>query len=173
MLPITNAHEFYQTENSMAAQLPDKVLVDGQWLELYSSPLELYWTRTGRRRPAFYANSNCKRGYIASWELKNNKLLLRRIDGDYRRTLFFFFKRRSPFNLKTLFPKADLRPVKAVWFTGRLRIILGKMVLFEDNGFDSRFEKEQIVTVEKGDVCKIVTVDFANQKLTANIHILR
>ena len=55
--------------------------------------------------------------------------------------------------------------VKASWFTGKIRIPIGKMTMFEDRGYDSRFEKEQIITINRGEILKSVTLDFMEKRL--------
>ena len=39
------------------------------------------------------------------------------------------------------------------------------MTMFEDRGYDSRFEKEQIITINRGEVLKSVTLDFMEKRL--------
>ncbi len=62
-------------------------------------------------------------------------------------------------------PQAKGRPVKATWFSGKLRVPKGKMTMYEHHGYDSRFEQETIITIDKGRLIKMVTVDFANSVL--------
>ncbi len=149
----------------MEAQLPDKILFQGEWRDLYSNPLEEYWARRGKRHPHFLDTPNCRRGYIASWEIQNNSLYLKAIEGSMEKTTFFFFKRKISYTLKTLFPKSMNKLVKASWFTGKIRIPIGKMTMFEDRGYDSRFEKEQIITINRGEILKSVTLDFMEKRL--------
>lgn len=63
-----------------------------------------------------------------------------------------------------LFGKKKTR-VKANWYTGKLRIPTGSMTAFADNGYDSRYSREVIVTVTEGNVDRIVTMDNTNHKL--------
>ena len=126
---------------------------------MYSNPLETYWLKTKKARPPFIDTSDCIRGYVAKWEIKNNRLLLREIEGTYNRN-FIFFTKQAPYTLKKLFPGSKNRPVEAIWFSGKLRIPIGKMTLYEHNAYDSRFEKEIIMTINKGEVVKIVTLEF-------------
>jgi hypothetical protein len=151
----------------MAAQLPDRILFNGEFLNLYSNPLESYWSNLKRVRPSFFAIPDCTRGYIASWEIRKDKLLLTEIDGTYNRN-FIFFSRPTRYSLLRLFPKSKSRPVKATWFSGKLRIPVGKMTLYEPTGYDSRFEKEVILTIDNGDVIKSVTLDFTEKSLIVN-----
>ena len=151
----------------MAAQHPDKIFLDGEYLDLYSNPLEQFWATQRKVRPPFISSSECTRGYTASWEIRNNKLLLTDIEGSYDQN-FIFFRRLAPYTLKKLFPKSKGRSVRATWFSGKIRIPIGKMTLFEDAGYDSRFEKELIMTIHEGEVIKVVTLDFKEKSLVIN-----
>jgi hypothetical protein len=151
----------------MAAQLPDRVLLNGEYLNLYSNPLEQYWISLNKKKPAFQVFPNCKRGYLADWEIRSEQLFLTGIEGTYK-VNFIFFKKLFRYTLKTLFRRSKNKLVKAKWFSGKLRIPLGKMTLYQHAGYDSRFEKELIVTVDKGNVIKTVTLDFTKRTLEVN-----
>lgn len=152
----------------MAAQLPDKILLDGEQLNLYSNPLEQFWINTKKVRPPFITSPECSRGYIAGWEIRNNKLLLKEIEGNYERN-FIFFRKPARYSLKKLFPRSKNRPVSANWFSGKLRVPIGSMTRYNHSGYDSRFEKEFIITIQKGEVVKMVTLDFKERSLVINL----
>ena len=150
----------------MAIQIPDRIMNEGLWMDLYSNPLEQYWTKLGIRRPKFSFLPNCKRGYVAQWELTNRQLFLCDIQGNYERRTLFHGTRIARCSLHGLFPKSPIIPIKAFWFSGKLRVPTGKMTLYGENGFDSRFESELIITVNAGDILKIVSMDFVGGVLT-------
>lgn len=149
----------------MAAQLPDCVLLQGEKLDLYSNPLEKYWLTRNKARPAFHVTPICKRGYIATWEIFDKHLILRSIDGNVERRFFLFWKKTVRLTLKMIFSKAGTGGVKATWFSGKIRIPLGKRLLYVHNEYDSRFEKEMVITIDKGEVIRTVTLDNVQQKL--------
>ncbi|HOX83969.1 MAG TPA: hypothetical protein PLS08_13140 [Chryseolinea sp.] len=149
----------------MTSQLPDRILIDGEWMDLYSNPLEQYWIGSAKKRPVFDQQFNCKRGYVASWEVKDGQLFLKDIVGNFEKHTFFIVKKSAPYSLDVLFPKSRNRIVKAIWFSGKLRIPRGKMVLYDHKEYDSRFEKEQIITVYKGNIMKMVTMDCVQHAL--------
>ena len=151
----------------MAAQLPDKVLLDGQQWDLFSNPLEQYWMRQYKKRPNFLPLPNCRRGYVANWEIKDNQFYLKSIDGNFEKRSLLFGPEQARYSLKDFMPKADSKPVRASWFSGKLRVPKGKMTLYDHQDYGSRFEKETIITVDKGHVVKIVTIDYTNSVLIA------
>ena len=152
----------------MAAQLPDKILFNGKQLDLYSNPLERFWISAKKVRPRFISSPECIRGYVASWEIRSRKLLLKDIDGYYDRN-FIFFRKPARYSLRKLFPRSKNRPVRASWFSGKLRVPNGSMTLYEHSGYDSRFEKEFIITIHEGEVVKVVTIDFKEKSLVINL----
>jgi len=152
----------------MAAQLPDSIVLEGERMDLYSNPLEAYWERFKKKRPNFLAVDSCKRGYIATWEIRGAELLLKALDGNIARSSFFFWKKFIPYTVRTLFPKANGKAIKANWFSGKLRIPRGNMTRYDHYGYNSRFEKETIISVERGNVVKSVTLDYTNQKLVTS-----
>jgi hypothetical protein len=173
-----NAHVFHEklsgvvTDEAvltrMAAQQPDKISLNGEQLDLYSNPLEQFWINTKKVRPRFISSSECIRGYVAGWEIRDNKLLLTDIDGSYERN-FIFFRKPAQYSLRKLFPRSKNKPVRANWFSGKLRVPIGSMTMYEDSGYDSRFEKEYIVTIHEGEVVKMVTIDFKKKSLVINL----
>jgi len=149
----------------MAAQLPDVLIQDGSKMDLYSNPLEPYWDLYPMKRPAFQITENCKRGYIATWELCDSLLILRGIEGNVKRSSFLFWKKIVPYSWRLLFPRVKSGGIVASWFTGKIRIPQGNSMIYVHNGYDSRFEREMIITLDKGKVIKKVVLDNTQQKL--------
>lgn len=152
---------------SMAAQKADIIVVDGETMDLFTNPLEEYWIKLKKKRPPFYALDVCRRGYIATWNVRDNQLFLTAVEGDVENRSLFGNKSRK-FTLKELFKKHGPEGVKADWFSGKLRIPRGNMTQYEHNGYDSRFERELILTVNKGDVIKIATLDYTQRTLVVS-----
>ena len=149
----------------MAAQLPDVLILDGSKMSLYSNPLEPYWDLHPKKRPVFQTTKSCKRGYIATWEICNDLLILRTIEGNVERRNYLFWKKMIRFTWKMLFPKVKSGGIVASWFTGKIRIPEGNALYYVHNAYDSRFEREIIITLNKGKVIKKVVLDYKEQKL--------
>ena len=156
----------------MAAQLPDWIIINGEFKDLYSNPLESFWTELGKKRPALFPKEYCTRGYIATWQITDNQLFLVAIDGNYERRSVLFGNKSVPFTLQTLIPRMDGKPIKASWFSGKLRVPDGVMTCYEHHAYDSRFEKEIIITIHRGDLIKMVTLDYTHKTLTLNSEVL-
>jgi len=114
-------------------QIPDKILVDGEeYVLLSKSPLESLVHRpdmevvlkdaVNRAGPKCTANW---RGYVATWELREKRLLLRSLD------LNGCGEKPQLVPLSTFFLGHD-SPVDAVWHSGTLLIAKGKGKLVRD-----------------------------------------
>ncbi|MEQ1586265.1 MAG: hypothetical protein ABL895_10325 [Cyclobacteriaceae bacterium] len=149
----------------MAAQLPDILFLNSEKMDLYSNPLEPYWLMYPKKRPAFQSSESCKRGYVATWEICDKLLILRGIEGNVIRRNFLFWKKVKPYSWKMLFPKVRKEGLVASWFTGKIRAPQGNRIFYVHEAYDSRFEREMIITLEKGQVIKTVVLDNKQQKL--------
>ncbi|MFZ1808405.1 MAG: hypothetical protein WAU36_14335 [Cyclobacteriaceae bacterium] len=153
----------------MAAQLPDIITLESKEMDLYTNPLEPFWETSGKRKPNFKQTENCKRGYVAGWAIKDNQLVLNQIKGKHYARTFFFGDKLVEFSMKKLFPKSKSSYILANWYSGKLRIPAGPMTQYEHYNYNSRFEKEIIITINKGKVIKMVTLDYTQQKLVVNL----
>ena len=115
----------------MTAQLPDRIILQGKTCDLYSNPLEQYWTMLRKERPAFCRLPHCTRGYVATWELKDDQLFLIDIDGNYEKKSIFWRVRTLRYTRYTLLQNFGAKGVKAEWYSGKLRIPQGKMTLYQ------------------------------------------
>lgn len=154
----------------MAAQKGDIIYFKGEKMDLFSNPLEDFWIRKKKKRPRFFPDEECRRGYIATWEVRENELFLTEIDGAIQKKTFFFGKKQMKYKyaLKSLFTKVGPEGMKATWFSGKLRIPCGKMTQYEHSGYDSRFEKEMILTIDHGELLKVRTIDYTQRSMTVS-----
>jgi len=128
----------------MTAQIMDIITIDGHEHRLACEPFDSYIKETSIAGPEFIANcTGCWRGYFAEWAIDNDKLYLTDIEG--------MLKDKSKATIDTLFPNSKGR-VFAGWFTGKLFIPIGKMLEYIHSGYETIYEKELIITIEKGNV---------------------
>ncbi|MCF8222307.1 MAG: hypothetical protein K9J25_04110 [Bacteroidales bacterium] len=128
----------------MTAQATDIIIYRGEKSRLCNNPLEQLWKFEKFERPDFNLRSTGNwRGYIATWEIKYDNLYLVGIkedDPEFPRELIDFF------------PETRGKPVKAWWYTGKLRIVRGKIVNYIHGGYGSSYEKEIYLIVRSGKV---------------------
>ncbi|MCG8570089.1 MAG: hypothetical protein MJB14_08115 [Spirochaetes bacterium] len=119
------------------AQVGDFFLKKEDKLLLFTNPLEfLYKTK---KRPDFDVTSDSnKRGYIATWAIKEKKLLLLSIKGTIN---------QQPVSVKSLFGKTR---VFASWFSGFLIVPLGHKAQTIDSGYATLYEEYLIYVIENG-----------------------
>jgi len=145
----------------MTAQIPDSIAIDGAQHMLFSEPLEAYYSDY-RPRPSFAPGNTANwRGYIASWEIRDNRLYLSGIKAevcDRAGPQGWRCDKRHPIGLKDLFPKGN-GMVFAEWYSGTLRVPLGKQMNYVHMGYQSTYEFDLLIVVEKGIVTSTTTVD--------------
>jgi hypothetical protein len=60
----------------MTAQIPDIIILDGKVFDLYATPLEGYFERIGQRPFLRWWSTAHRRGYVARWEVFEQRLFL-------------------------------------------------------------------------------------------------
>lgn len=125
----------------MTAQTPEKILLDGEMLDLCTEPLGHYFYFAGAR-PDFAAGyTSCWRCYVGTWEIRDGRLYLIGISAKYYDG--------SPVKLEDIFPGYPDR-VFAHWFTGILRCPRGNMLAYEHMGYGSVFEEDILLYIKQG-----------------------
>lgn len=125
----------------MTAQTPEILWLDGEKRALFADPIEAYFEELGTR-PKFRApHTACRRGYVGQWELKDNKLYLRRFSGT--------LADGKVVTLKSIFPKGPY-PIFARWFTGTLTVPHGKLLEYIHLGYASTYEDELRLEFKQG-----------------------
>jgi hypothetical protein len=125
----------------MTAQIPENLLLDGETLALCSEPLGDYFDFSGEQ-PRFADHCTALwRGYVGTWEIRDDRLYLLAIDAQYQDG--------SPARLADLFPGHPDR-VFAHWFTGTLRCPRGGQVEYVHMGYGSIFEEDLLLHIDRG-----------------------
>lgn len=131
------------------AQIPDALIYQGEEHFLFSNPLESYWNKDRPRPPFQMWHTANYRGYKATWEIDGDTLYLKnlkaKVDGKY-------------VGMEYLFPQAKGR-VPAAWFSGTLRVPQGKQLYYVHMGYESVYERELFLTIDKGKVVGKQTID--------------
>lgn len=143
--PTSPAWREPQTNNkgahALTAQTPEKILLDGEMLDLCTEPLGHYFYFGGTQPDFAPRATSCWRSYIGTWEIRNGRLYLVGIDAKHRD--------RNPVKLEDIFPGYPER-VFAHWFTGILRCPRGPMLAYEHMGYGSVFEEDILLYVKQG-----------------------
>ncbi len=131
----------------MTAQQPDKLYNNGQENILFSNPLEDFFT-ISNFNPGFMSPHTANyRGYVATWEIIDEKLYLIGINGwKYDKTNA---GKIHEVDISSVFPDEG-PPIFAKWFSGTLIIPQGKMLHYIHMGYESIYERELHITVKNG-----------------------
>lgn len=134
----------------------DQLLYQGERVELCAEPLEMYFSLTGSRPDFPPRHTACWRGYVATWEISDNKLYLVSMDTGPARTraedpeIWELMESCGPVIApETLFPGEPL-PVFASWCSGLLRCVKGDAVNYIHMGYASTFEHEWLIELVNG-----------------------
>jgi len=129
-------------------QIPDKLIYKGKEYELQTNPMESYFKKYPDKRPKGAISSACWRGYVATFEIKNNQLYLKDIEVEFWNK----GKINSKSVLNKLFPKQEM--IKIDWFTGLLIIPYGEIVdqAYLSLDYGSLYEHYILLEIENGNL---------------------
>lgn len=124
----------------MTAQAGEKLIYKGNNYSMGSLPLEPYLESLANK-PSFKAPASYLwRGYVGSWELRDDQLFLIGIE--------IFDPEPKDLGIEYLFHGKT--EVFADWFTGEVRLVSGKRLHYVHGGFGSIFEEDIFLTFYKG-----------------------
>jgi hypothetical protein len=123
---------FLVTSAWATSQIMDSLVYRGETGKILDEPLKGWLEQKGIT--LFRGSSANWRGYVATWEIANDKLYLNSFEGDEKHK-----------DLNSLIPKNDGK-VLADWYTGRIHLALGKMLKREPYVT----ERQIVFTVYKG-----------------------
>lgn len=141
------------------AQLSDLLIVEGKEFALNTNPLEAELRRKKWTPPenAMISSANW-RGYLATWEIKDGKLLLKDATitvSDPKDEHGFTHKSIT----RDLYPGAA--EVFADWYTGALIVPDGKMTRYVHMGYGSSFDHYQVFRVHAGKIVEHLSMTDA------------
>ena len=108
----------------MCIQFSENLFYQGEWHNVYTTPLEEYFDRNNNRPDLKPCNTALMRGYVADWEIADDKLYLTGVEG-YLEKLNVVFGVHEPLTLQHIFPEAKEK-VWAQWYSGTLICPKGK-----------------------------------------------
>jgi hypothetical protein len=125
----------------MTAQIPEDLLLDGEAHALLATPLDDYF-QMGGFNPGFLDTSSALwRGYTGSWQIIGERLYLTELSG--------CLKSGAQASLESVFSGFKDR-VFAHWFSGTIRLPMGKLLKYVHQGFASRYERDIFLKIKEG-----------------------
>lgn len=128
----------------MSAQRTDTIVINNKEYIMYDLPLEQYWQQNNNKPSLFSLNSWLNRSYYAKWLIDENKLFIINFYGECIAP-----PPRKEYSLFDLFP-SSLEQIFAEWFTGDIKIPMGKQVDFFNGGWGGTYEYYTSIKFYKG-----------------------
>ena len=131
-------------------QIPDILILNGEKMDLFSTPLEPYlknkevWATFRKFLNDEIACTADWNGYLGKWKIFNNKLFL---VGLY---VGACDERPKVIPLNKIFEKKE--DIFAFWYSGYLIVPRGQTLPDKYIGFSPRYEKYLIIEINKGNV---------------------
>lgn len=138
-------------------QMPDYLIYKGDTIPIFSNPLESYLEKNNLQNIDRGCNSSaCNRGYIALWELTNNKLYLVEIKrceliasaGVY--TGLECEENKLSEILSYFQLRFKSQKIVADWYTGELISPQGRLIEYIHGGYLSKYEREEHFCIKDG-----------------------
>ena len=145
------------------AQQGDVLVLDGNQYFIYTNPLGAFLQKYPEKLPKSNVTSTSLwRGYVATWEVKNDRLMLTDVEILYAISKpgesGFSTKLRSV--MSQMFP--GQKEILADWYAGHDIIPNGKLVNYVHMGYASTYENYILLRVEKGLVTRKWKADAAD-----------
>lgn len=146
-------------------QAPDILILKGKQQALNTNPLSGWLQTHPDRLPRDGVNSTANwRGYVATWEISQGRLWLRKVTVEYHVEGAgkgeFEFEDRDVTD--RLFP--GQRDIVAQWYSGTLIVPTGKLINYVHMGYGSTYERYTVVWVDRGEVRK--SLDLSAEQFT-------
>ena len=136
----------------MSDQVKEKILINGEIKYMDIMPNMPSHRRIREEKSnkirSKYLNTGCWREYIGTWEIKDNKLYLVKIDGKY---------------------KLLGEPIFAHWVNDTIIVQNGELLVSHYKMYDSLYEQELHIVITDGIVTKFETIDSFDNKLYLKI----
>jgi hypothetical protein len=129
----------------VTAQASESLLYQGETLSMCTDVLNFYFVMADMEAPFVAPHSALWRGYVGTWEIKDDRLYLIDLRGE--------LKNGQNGSVDDIFPGSTDR-VFAHWFTGRLRAPQGKMLQYIHMGFNSTYEFDLLIEIDRGVVTR-------------------
>jgi len=133
----------------MTAQFFERLIYKGKKVGMASEPLSIYLRGLKEPIKTSGINTACWRGYVGTWEIKENRLYLTGIETRD--------EQGNSVGIEYIFP--GQKEVFASWYSGELRIPTGELLEYMHAGYGSVFEKDIFLEIESGILVKERTVD--------------
>jgi hypothetical protein len=132
----------------MSMQTPEVLDYDGQRLPMATDVLEPYLETNSIDTAFLHRHTALERGYVGVWAILDDAFYLTELLGE-------FPDRTAARVTEMFFPGRGL-PLLADWFSGTLRCPQGRRLQTRLLGWESVYERDLLIEIERGKVMDIV-----------------
>lgn len=141
------------------AQMSDRIIYKGKEYMLHSNPMEEYFEKHPEKQPrGGIVSTALWRGYVATFEVRDNIVYLKDIEVMYRDTSSKGLDYIWRSVLKDVVP--DGKELTVDWITGLLVLPHGEIVNYVHMGYASTYENYTLLEVDKGIVKREMSFDY-------------
>ena len=128
------------------AQAAEKIIINGDTIDMFSCPLEYLPNKEYKELEKMldkeHSSTGLWRAYIGNWKIENGQLYLLKVEDE-----------NKEINVNHLLHKYNTpNGIMASWFSGEIKCIRGKNILYIHMGFGSIYEFETVYTIKKGKI---------------------
>jgi len=155
ILVVTFSADLFAT-----AQAPEKLIYKGKEYPLFVEPLNEYFKRHPEKWPRpTVVSTGLWRGYIATFEIRNNELFLKDIEVEA-------YTEENKYSTNSILSEflAGKPELKIDWFSGLLIIADGKMIEYVHMGFGSIYENYILIEIKNGNFVKETRMNHIEYK---------
>jgi hypothetical protein len=124
----------------MTAQVPERITLDGQEHALFVNLLSDWFELSETTSPFKRRSTALWRGYVGRWAIEGGRLYLLSLNGSTGDD--------TEVGLDAIFP--GWPRVFAHWYSGTLRVPLGRQLTYQHMGYGSRYERDLMIDVRRG-----------------------
>ncbi|HET8773008.1 MAG TPA: hypothetical protein VFP80_04425 [Thermoanaerobaculia bacterium] len=135
------------------AQSPDLLEMDGKTYRIHTNPLAPFLAANPGRLPKpAIISTGLWRGYIATWAVHENRLLLKDVRMLTKAAMDSKADESKRYRsvLKEMF--GDGAPQPTAWFTGHLIVPMGELVDYVHMGYGSTYSSYLVLTIVQGEL---------------------
>lgn len=125
----------------MTAQIAERLVYQKEEFAMRAEPLSDYFAKGGTKPKFRLSCSGLWRGYIGRWEIVDDRLYMTDLNGT--------LEDGTKATMATIFPGFPDH-VFAQWYSGRIRIPQGEILVHGHMGYGSIYERDFLLDVERG-----------------------
>jgi len=140
----------------MTAQIKERLYIDDIEYGIATEPLQPYINNLNYKLKFLIDTTACWRGYIGEWQLIEDKLFLKAING----IIYNEIDEAEVVDINYLFPNQD--KVFANWYTGIIRVPDGNIIKHVHGGYLTQHERDLFLKFKKGN---LIDFDYKDNSL--------